>query len=140
MTTKLKAQLIRHEGLRLMPYTDTVGKLTIGVGRNLTDNGISKEEALDLLDHDIAEHIETLRRNIPWIADLDPVRQDVLYNMAFNLGALGLLQFKRTLALVRAARYEEAASAMLQSKWATQVKGRAVELAAQMKTGQYKLP
>src|SRR4051812_27390106 len=33
-------QLIIDEGLKLSPYTDTVGKLTIGVGRNLTDVGI----------------------------------------------------------------------------------------------------
>lgn len=32
---RVKAQLVRHEGLRLKPYRYTVGKLTIGIGRNL---------------------------------------------------------------------------------------------------------
>ena len=31
-----------NEGLRSKPYVDTVGKVTIGVGRNLTDRGLSE--------------------------------------------------------------------------------------------------
>ena len=46
--------LKRHEGLRLKPYQDTIGKLTIGYGRNLDDRGISKEEAEYLLRNDIS--------------------------------------------------------------------------------------
>ena len=49
----LKAQLTRHEGLRLKPYRDTLGHLTIGVGRNLSEVGISEAEAIALLDADI---------------------------------------------------------------------------------------
>ena len=41
----IEEQLILHEGLRLKPYRDTVGKLTIGVGRNLDDVGITRAEA-----------------------------------------------------------------------------------------------
>lgn len=47
-------QLVRDEGLRLHPYIDSVGKLTIGVGRNLTDMGISQAETEMLLSNDIA--------------------------------------------------------------------------------------
>ena len=43
----------KHEGLRLFPYADTVGKLTIGFGRNLTDIGISRDEADALLTNDL---------------------------------------------------------------------------------------
>ncbi len=46
MTNRLRQMLIRHEGLRRKPYRDTVGKLTIGAGRNLDDVGITREEAL----------------------------------------------------------------------------------------------
>ena len=49
MSEPLNALLIRHERLRLKPYTDTVGKLTIGVGRNLTDMGLTQDEVLLLL-------------------------------------------------------------------------------------------
>ena len=41
------------EGLRLKPYVDTAGKLSIGVGRNLDDKGISKTEADFLLADDL---------------------------------------------------------------------------------------
>ncbi len=51
------SRLIRHhEGVRTHPYVDTVGKLTIGVGRNLTDRGLGVDE-INLLfetDFDIA--------------------------------------------------------------------------------------
>lgn len=40
----LLSELSRDEGRRLKPYLDTVGKTTIGVGRNLTDVGISEDE------------------------------------------------------------------------------------------------
>ena len=41
---KLIEQLRLHEGVEHMPYKDTVGKLTIGVGRNLDDRGLSDDE------------------------------------------------------------------------------------------------
>jgi lysozyme len=51
----LALTLQRHEGLRLRlrAYRDTVGKLTIGYGRNLDDRGISEDEAGFMLDNDI---------------------------------------------------------------------------------------
>lgn len=132
---KLKVQLVKHEGLRLKPYRDTVGKLTIGVGRNLDDVGISKDEAAMMLDADITKVDQALGNALPWWDALDDVRQRVLANMAFNLGVLGLLKFKRTLARVAAGDYSAAADEMLSSKWAAQVGARATELAAMMKTG-----
>lgn len=143
MTTRdwrLHAQLIRHEGMVLHAYQDSLGYWTIGVGRLIDKRKggrITEAEALSLLDNDIRAHTEHLYGNAAWIADLDRVRRDVLINMAFNLGVAGLLKFKNTLALVREGRFAEAAAAMLKSKWATQVGGRAVELAEQMRTGEY---
>ena len=77
--------LIRHEGLRLKPYRDTVGKLTIGVGRNLDDVGITREEALYLLKNDIDNARRELIKTIPRFLDMDKVRQIVLISMTFNL-------------------------------------------------------
>jgi lysozyme len=134
--SKLRTELTLDEGLRLKPYTDTVGKLTIGVGRNLEDVGISPEEAQMLLDSDIERATANLNAAIPWWSTLDEVRQRVLVNMCFNLGIQGLLRFKNTLALVRAGKYEEASVAMLQSIWAGQVGSRAARLAHKMKTGE----
>jgi len=133
---KLAKQLILHEGMRLNPYRDTVGKLTIGVGRNLDDEGISKEEALFLLENDITRVIAELDKALPWWEELDEVRQRVLADMCFNLGIGGLLKFQKTLELVEVHRYKEAAEEMLSSLWARQVGNRAVHLAKMMETGQ----
>ena len=47
--TSLENQLIDHEGLELKPYQCTADKLTIGVGRNIEDRGITEDEARYLL-------------------------------------------------------------------------------------------
>lgn len=132
----LRQQLIRHEGLRLKPYTDTVGKLTIGVGRNLTDVGISREEAYLLLEHDIQRTIDDVSSSLPWVNSLDPVRQRVLLDMAFNLGIDKLLKFQKTLSAALAGNYELAANQMLASRWADQVGDRARTLAQMMRDGE----
>lgn len=132
---RLRKALVRHEGLRLKPYTCTAGKLTIGCGRNLQDNGITEAEAMTLLDNDIDAVMRDLNRALPWWQTLDDCRKEVLANMAFNLGLPALLTFKHTLASIQAGRYKEAAERMLQSKWAQQVGDRARELAAQMESG-----
>lgn len=128
-------QLKRDEGIRFKPYRDSVGKLTIGVGRNLDDVGINELEAEWLLSHDIDRATTTLTEHIPWAKDLDEVRRAVLVNMTFNMGIAGLLQFKNTLADIQAGKYDDAADKMLESKWAEQVGPRAHRLAIQMKTG-----
>ena len=92
----LLEQLERHEGLRLKPYRDTVGKLTIGYGRNLDDRGISEDEAGFMLDNDIDLVVAELER-MPLFLSLNPVRQVVLANMAFNMGMPTLLTFRRML-------------------------------------------
>lgn len=132
---KLKLQVMRHEGIRLKPYQDTVGKWTIGVGRNLSDRGITNDEAEFLLENDLHECISDCR-NFPWFDALDGVRQRVICDMRFNLGASGLRRFRNTLAAISRADYNAAADGMVRSLWARQVKGRATALAAMMRTGQ----
>lgn len=129
-------QIILHEGKRAKPYRDTVGKLTIGVGRNLDDVGLSDDEIEYLLKNDLRRVQTELNRAIPWWEGLSPVRQKVLLDMAFNLGTEGLMKFKNTLAYIKAGDYRRAAENMLVSKWAKQVKGRAERLAKMMETGE----
>lgn len=131
----LRTALIRDEGIRLKPYVDTVGKLTIGVGRNLTDRGLSPNEVQILLDNDLDIVEKEVRKAIPWYVDLDEPRQEVLLNMAFNLGTPTLLTFKRFLVAAERGDHLTASEMMLDSKWARQVKGRALRLAAQWRTG-----
>lgn len=136
---QLIADLKRDEGLRLTAYQDTVGVWTVGYGQTgpHVKRGTvwTREQAEDALIEAAREHGEELERQAPWIAGLDPVRRRVLWNMAYNLGVPGLLGFRNTLAMVRAGDYAGAARGMLASKWARQVKGRAVRLARQMETG-----
>ena len=136
LMNRIKAQLVRHEGLRLKPYRCTAGKLTIGIGRNLDDRGISRKEAYAMLERDIQDCEQWLIDKIPEIYNnLDEVRQSVLLNMCFNLGIKGLLEFKNTLAFVKAGDWERAAKGMLASKWAKQVGLRAIELSELMRKG-----
>lgn len=132
----LMRQLIVDEGLELKPYRDTVGKLTIGVGRNLDDVGITEGEARTLLSHDIDRVQAELHRQ-PIYRKLDSVRQTVLANMAFNLGTPGLLKFTKMWAALDAGDYRKAADEMMDSLWARQVKGRADRLAKQMREGRF---
>jgi len=133
----LLAQLKRDEGLRLTAYRDTVGKLTIGYGRNLDDNGITQSEADMMLINDIASHEDLVHQFLPWTDSLDEVRRAVLVNMAFNVGVHSLLGFKQTLQAIHDGDYAAAAAMMLQSKWAEQVGPRAYRLSRQMETGQW---
>ena len=137
MVTDLQSQLIRDEGVRLKIYQDTVGKWTIGVGRNLSDDGISQSEAMMLLSNDIAATGKALQTAIPWSMALDDVRLGALTNMAFNMGVGGLLQFKNFLAAMQQGNWTEARNQMLDSKWAEQVGSRAQRLAIQVETGQW---
>ena len=129
--------LIRHEGLRLKAYRDTVKKLTIGVGRNLDDVGITREEALFLLDNDIVRVRREVLKSFPWFSHLNAVRQNVVLNMVFNMGLPRFRQFKKTIAAIKAKKWDEAADEMLDSRWARQVGRRARELATMMRTGKY---
>jgi lysozyme len=132
---KVMGDLLTDEGVRGKPYRDSVGKLTIGVGRNLDDVGITIEEARFLLRNDILSAIANLDRFLPWWRNMDDVRQRVLVNMMFNLGPGKLLDFKNTLELLRCGQYMDAANAMLQSKWAKQVGARAQRLALMVRDG-----
>lgn len=128
-------QLARDEGCKLKPYLDTRGKLTIGFGRNLEDDGISKAEANALLNNDIQRVTDDLRLALPWMMGLDPARQGVLVNMAFNLGISGLLECGQFLNYVKLGQFGQAAADMLFTEWAHQVGARASRLAEQMRTG-----
>ena len=133
---KLKAELTRDEGLRLKPYLDSVGKLTVGVGRNLTDVGISQSEALVLLESDIMRTGSDLDKAIPWWKDLDEVRQRAVLNWTFNVGIGGLSTFTNAIKYLNVGMYDAAAKEMLNSLWSHQVGPRADRLAEMIRTGQ----
>lgn len=133
----LMEMLVKHEGLRLKPYKDTVGKLTIGVGRNIEDQGITKAEALVLLVNDIDRvHKESLNA-IKSFSVLSDARKIVIMSMIFNMGLSKFLGFKKFIQFVEVRDFDSAAREMLNSLWSSQVKSRANDLADMMRTGCY---
>lgn len=135
---KTREQLVRHEGKIPYAYQDSLGYWTIGVGHLIDKRRggkISDDSIFAILDDDIAEKVEQLNEHLPWWKNLDPIRQQVLVNMCFNLGINGLLQFQNTLAHVEKGEYKQAAEGMLASKWASQVGNRARELSQMMEFG-----
>ena len=157
--THLIKQLVKSEGLRLEVYQDTLGIDTIGVGRNLEDRGITKEEldvmdfpnietvyehgiteadAAYLLENDVQIVEEELLNAHACVADLDSVRQLVLVDMAFNMGVPRLRKFKKMWAAIHEEDFRTAAKEMLDSRWAVQVKSRSHKLAHAMHHGELK--
>jgi lysozyme len=124
------------EGLRLKPYIDSLGHMTIGYGRALNRRGITKQEAEWMLEDDACDALSQCSRRIPSFRALDIVRQTVLVNMAYNLGINGLLNFKRMLAAIDRKDWDEAALEMVHSNWHHQVGPRALRLEAMMRTGE----
>lgn len=130
----LTQMLIRHEGMRPFPYLDTVGKTTIGVGRNLTAEGLSQAEIMVLFDNDLDAVIRDLQ-SFDWFAGLSDARQQALCDLRFNLGHDGFRQFRKMIHAIAVKNYTAAAQEMRQSLWAKQVKNRAEELAQMMERG-----
>jgi len=134
---KLEDMLIRHEGLKLKAYRCTAGKLTIGIGRNLDDNGITEAEARMMLQYDIQVAKVRLVK-YKWYVDLNDARKDVIVDMVFNLGLPRFLGFKKTIKFLEAQDYAGAAEEILDSEWASQVgEERSLELSAMLLTGKY---
>jgi lysozyme len=142
----LDEDLRDDEGIRLRVYDDATGQPlhpgmvlkghpTIGWGRCLDTNGISREEAQYLFRNDKISKTDALIHALPWIADLDTVRANVLANMAFEMGPDGLLGFHDTLSAIKRGDYETAAREMLDSDWARKIPERAIKLSNRMRTG-----
>jgi lysozyme len=133
---KLKNLLVQHESYRQFPYSDTTGHLTIGIGRNLSDRGVSTNEALSLLDDDIFYFTTKLAHIVPCFNRLDDNRKIVLVDMCFNLGVNGFLGFKSMLDALERDDYNAAADAIVDSKAAEQCGERYQQLAFIMRSGE----
>lgn len=153
----MKGELIRDEGLVLHPYKDPGSGYAIGVGRNLTTQGISAEEhrelglpsepeinekgiteaqAMGLLDNDIKDRVHQLDAYIPWWRLLTPARQRTLINMAFRMGTRGMLEKSSPFinAIMRG-HYGDAAQALEAADWYAKLHVRGARLAAQVRQG-----
>ena len=140
----LVKDLIEDEGRRREPYDDATGQpirapkghVTIGVGRNLEAKPLSDDIIYALLREDIHDaYHDCLAIYGEGFEDLDDVRKRALVNMSFNLGRTTLLKFKRFNEAVKKRDWDTAAKNALESKWATQVKGRSHRIAYRIRSG-----
>lgn len=146
MNAQQITELRRDEGSRLTVYDDATGQSlrqgdsirghpTIGIGRALDVNGISLTEAEYLLANDI-ERIERELGQTNWFKALDPVRQGVMVNLAFNMGVAGLKTFVRMIAACQAKDFDEAVRQLKDSHWYRQAPiARSSRLIRQLQTG-----
>jgi len=130
----LKPWIKKHEGYSSKPYLDTVGKLTIGWGHNLDYLGITVDEAEFILSNDI-KRCETQLAKFTWYTSQPENVKNALFNMCFNMGITRLLGFKRMIAALIVKDYTKASIEALDSKWATQVHGRAKDIALMIRQG-----
>mgnify|MGYP000498076501 CR=1 FL=1 len=131
----LKDQLIKHEGLRLKPYLDSVGKMTIGVGRNLDDVGITEAEAMKMLENDILRTASELNKAFYWFDSMDDVRGSIVMDMCFNLGITRFRGFKKMIQAIENNDWIKASEEMKDSKWCRQVGIRCTVLSQRMRDG-----
>ncbi len=155
ITDKIIERVKRFEGFEDKPYKDTVGKTTIGYGRNLEANPLSlsevqvllnrvewnsKKDAEDwaemLLKHDLQRHTREIRDNFPLEEQPDNVRA-VLIDMGYNVGVPTLMSFEGMLHAMHNRDYKQAAVELLDSKYAEQVKTRAVSNAKMLAQSEF---
>jgi lysozyme len=133
--SRLSQSLRKHEGVRALPYVDSEGHATVGVGHKLTEP--LPDSVIDLLLRaDIDKAIAELDRAFFGWTVHNAARQEVLAELSFNLGAPRLAGFIKFWKALDRRDYNAAADELLDSLWAKQVKGRAITLAEQMRTGE----
>jgi lysozyme len=137
MQTRIRSSLVKHEGETLFPYIDSLGNLTIGIGYNLTGRGLTQDWVNTQFLEDV-DYFQTQLSQFPWYHQLNEDRQIVLIDMCF-MGFKKFLEFTKMLDALAKGQFDLAADEMLNSEWASQVKGRATDLANGMRTGVYAL-
>jgi lysozyme len=134
---RVTRQLASDEGYRGQPYRDSEGNWTIGFGHNLDAAPLTRSQCRFILKDDVAIAVEDCERFIGFFTIMAEPRQEVLVNMMFNLGWPKLKKFVKMHQALRVKDWSRAADEMLDSKWARQVKIRATNLAATMRSGIY---
>ena len=151
----LEQTLLRHEGKRNWAYKDTKGIKTIGIGFNLEkadarerieNLGLKYENIRDgkqpltdkqidiLLQQDIQTAKTDARKYFGNGFDALPSEaQEIIENMAYNLGYTRLKGFKNLKDALKKGDYQKAAYEMKNSKWYNQVGNRSKELVRKMK-------
>ena len=133
--SELLQQIKEHEGLVLKPYKCPVGKLTIGYGHNLEDNGLSKTACEFILSEDIDEAKKNLYAVFTrkFFESLSNNQKIALIDMMFNLGLSKFLTFKKFILAVKNKDFIKASAEIINSKAYQQNKRRYKKLSEQIK-------
>ena len=140
MANELIEMLKRHEGVRSHVYLCSAGYETLGVGRNISESGLGlTEDEIDfLLINDITRVKQELTDTYFWFPALNEARQDAMIDICFNLGLTRLRGFVKAIEAMSREQFDIAADEFMDSRWATQVGNRAVEVTEMIRTGDYK--
>lgn len=119
----------QEEGFKGTVYKCTEGFDTIGYGTRLP---LSEKEAEMILEH----RLNILKGNLSnslYMLDIDKKAWDILYNMVYQMGVKGVLNFKNMIKALENKDYKKAGDEMLDSKWAKQTPARVNRLSKAMK-------
>jgi lysozyme len=132
----VKGMIKRHEGLRLEPYKDSVGKWTIGYGHLIGDGSspgpyagrkMSQQEADNLFEEDFAHHYNAAK-NTPGFDKATTAQKGALIDLAYNMGPAWHKKFTGVSEMLAQGDFAGVGEHLKTSKWYTQVKGRAQEI------------
>jgi len=138
--TQLIDMLKLHEGVRTHAYKCSANMITVGVGRNLDENGglgLSEDEIDYLLANDITRVKNELADTYFWFNGINEARQDAMIDICFNLGLTRLRGFVNALEAMSREQFDIAADEFMDSRWASQVGNRAVRVTEMIRTGEY---
>lgn len=134
--THLADTLEIHEDRRYTPYRCTAGKLTIGIGRNIEEVGLSDDEINYLLQNDMRRVVRDLYHLFPKWEYMSANRQLALADMRFQLGPASFRGFKNMHSAIHREAWDEASEACLDSKYARDdTPGRAAWVAEMLRKG-----
>ena len=152
----LYSQIKGHEGYFNKMYIDESGKKpvrTIGIGFNLEEENnqdflrsididpeevfegkeLSDKEIRQMYNHSLRIAYKDAKDFLPGLTSYPRDVQKAIIDMSFNLGRNKLFKFKKTREALEKKDYNEASKEMMDSLWATQVKGRAKKLSNMVK-------
>ena len=128
MTNKLIEAVKLSEGFRDRVYKDTLGIDTIGYGFTIKDLVLDEDISEMILKRKLEALIERVNKRFIFLKDLPEEAQDVVYEMAYQMGLSGVSKFKRFLQALEEKDYGWASIEMLDSRWSKQTPQRAQRL------------
>ncbi len=132
---KLQERIKNHEGFSKKLYKCPAGKLTIGYGRNIEDNGITQKEADLMLETDVDVAIREVREVFDDFKTFGKVRQNALIDMMFNLGKPTFLKFKKMIKAIKIKDWVNASEEARKSLWYNQVGDRSKRIVKELREG-----